>query len=139
MSPLALIPVGVYVILATLFAETAIEKSISTKDHGTDYPKISENLVRLKINTNSDRLSDELSRLTRTGRQLENSVVRAVLNRGLKYEVTKTRKELEISHPTSPTKTSTEHNKPVVEQNTENNGYSAPLSFTDSSHNDWMK
>lgn len=133
MSPLALIPIGLYAITATVGAEIAIENAETAADEPEQKVTLTETIMPKEAIDSELKARPNTSALATTA-GLTDPVVKEAFAKALQRQVE-------------------ENNQRLVQQSTTDDpgqyfsqtandvdgGYSAPLGLKDESHNDWMK
>ena len=133
MSPLALIPIGLYAITATVGAEIAIENAETAADEPEQKVTLTETIVPKEAIDFEPIARPNTSALAATT-GLADPVVKEALAKALQRQVEENNQRLvQQSNTDDPGQYF-----PQME-NEDDGGYSAPLGLKDESHNDWMK
>ena len=141
MSPLALIPIGMYTIFATAGAEVALNNTTKPVSDPEQKISLEENIFPSPVieDDRTERLG--MPDLTTTS-GLADPVVKAAIAKALRMQAEKNKKQLVQKSPNEVSSQMSEENPGTYFTQTNNDndgGYSAPLGLKDESHNDWMK
>ncbi|MBO88140.1 MAG: hypothetical protein CMP14_01350 [Rickettsiales bacterium] len=141
MSPLALIPIGLYTMFATAGAE--VDRNNTTKPVFEPEQKISleEDIVPSPI-IQDDRIEQLSMTALAAHSGLADPSVKDAIAKALRMQVEKTKKQLVQKSQNEFSAQMSEENPGRYFPQTDNDndgGYSAPLGLKDESHNDWMK
>ena len=141
MSPLALIPIGLYTMFATAGAEVALNNTTKPVSEPEQKISLEENIFPSPVieDDRTERLS--MPDLTTTS-GLADPVVKAAIAKALRMQVEKTKKQLVQKSPNEVASQMSEESPGTYFPQTNNDndgGYAAPLGLKDESHNDWMK
>jgi hypothetical protein len=135
MSPLALIPIGIYAIVATVGAEVGLETAKNVADEPEQKVTLTETFdFAPKARPNTAALA------TTSG--LADPVVKAAIAEALRMQVEDKKQQLAKKSGTDATEQSAKDDPGQYFPQTENEddgGYSATLGLKDESHNNWMK
>ena len=141
MSPLALIPIGLYAIVATVGAEAGLETAKNVADEPEQKVTLTETTVpKQAINFAPKARPNTTALATTSG--LADPVVKAAIAEALRMQVEDKKQQLAQKSGTDATEQSAKEDPGQYFPQTENDddgGYSAPLGLKDESHNDWMK
>ena len=141
MSPLALIPFGLYAIVATVSADADLENAKNSPEELGQKVTLTETILPTQVIDGARPARPNASALATTS-GLADPVVKAAIEKALRMQVEKNRQKLvQTAGPEAPAQTSQENPGKYFSQ-TESDGdggYSAPLGLEDESHNDWMK
>ena len=141
MSPLALIPIGLYAIVATVGAEVTMENAKNLADKQEQKVTLTETIVPTRVIDNAPPARPNPGALaTKAG--LADPVVKAAFTKALQKQVEENNQKLVQKSGTDTAAQSSEENPgkhfPQTDMD-DDGGYSAPLSLKDESHNVWMK
>lgn len=133
MSPLALIPIGLYAITATVGAEIAIENVETAADEPEQKVTLTETIMPKEAIDSELKARPNTSALATTA-GLTDPVVKEAFAKALQRQVEENNQRL-VQQST------TDDPGQYFSQtaNDDDGGYSAPLGLKDESHNDWMK
>ena len=141
MSPLALIPIGMYSIFATAGAEVAFNNT--SKPVSELEQKISlEEITGPYSIINDDRMERLSMPALATTSGLIDPVVNPAIAKALGMQVENNKKQLVQKSHNNVTSQMSEENPGTYFPQTDNDndgGYAAPLGLKDESHNGWMK
>ena len=141
MTPLVLIPIGLYAIIATVSAEVALENARNPADEQEQEVTLTETIVPTDVIDNvSPTRPDPVALATTAG--LTDPVVKAAFAKALQKQVEENNQQLVQKPGTDTAAQYSEANpgKDFPQTDTDDDGgYSAPLGLKDESHNDWMK
>tara|TARA_B100000686_G_C16604299_1_gene870340 strand:+ start:394 stop:819 length:426 start_codon:yes stop_codon:yes gene_type:complete len=141
MSPLALIPIGMYSIFATAGAEVAFNNT--SKPVSELEQKISlEEITGPYSIINDDRMERLSMPALATTSGLIDPVVKPAIAKALGMQVENNKKQLVQKSHNNVTSQMSEENPGTYFPQTDNDndgGYAAPLGLKDESHNGWMK
>ena len=141
MSPLALIPIGMYSIFATAGAEVAFNNT--SKPVSELEQKISlEEITGPYSIINDDRMERLSMPALATTSGLIDPVVKPAIAKALGMQVENNKKQLVQKSHNKVTSQMSEENPGTYFPQTDNDndgGYAAPLGLKDESHNGWMK
>ena len=141
MSPLALIPIGLYAIVATVGAEVAMENAKNPADRQELKVTQTETIVPTDAIDNAPSARPYPGALATTV-GLADPVVKAAFAKALQKQVEENNQQLVQKSGTDAAPHYSEANpgKDFPQTDTDDDGgYSAPLGLKDESHNDWMK
>ena len=141
MSPLALIPIGLYAIVATVGAEVAMENAKNPADKLEQKVTLTETIVPTEAIDNAPSARPNPGALVTTA-GLADPVVKAAFAKALQKQVEENNQQLVQKSGTDTAPHDSEANpaKDFPQTDTDDDGgYSAPLGLKDESHNDWMK
>ena len=141
MSPLALIPIGLYAIVATVSAEVALENAKYPADKRDPKVSLTETIVPTDAIDNAPSARPSPGALA-TSAGLADPVVKAAFAKALQKQVEENNQQLVQKSGTDTAAQYSEANpgKNFPQTDTDDDGgYSAPLGLKDESHNDWMK
>ena len=141
MTPLVLIPIGLYAIVATVSAEVALENARNPADEQEQEVTLTETIVPTDVIDNvSPTRPDPVALATTAG--LADPVVKQAFAQALQKQVKENNQQLVQKSGTDTAAQYFEENPgqhfPQTDMD-DNGGYSAPLGLKDESHNDWMK
>ena len=141
MTPLVLIPIGLYAIVATVSAEVALENARNPADEQEQEVTLTETIVPTDVIDNvSPTRPDPVALATTAG--LADPVVKKAFAQALQKQVKENNQQLVQKSRTDTGAQYSEENPgqhfPQTDMD-DNGGYSAPLGLKDESHNDWMK
>ena len=141
MSPLALIPIGLYAIVATVGAEVAMENAKNPADKQEPKVTLTETIVPTDAIDNAPSTRPNPGALATTA-GLADPVVKAAFAKALQKQVEENNQQLVQKSGTDTAAQYSEANpgKDFPQTDTDDDGgYSAPLGLKDESHNEWMK
>ena len=141
MTPLFLIPIGLYAIVATVSAEVALENARNPAGEQEQEVTLTEMVVPgVAINNVPLTRPDPAALATTAG--LADAAVKQAFAQALQKQVKENKQQLVQKSGTDTAAQYSEENPgqhfPQTDTD-ENGGYSAPLGLKDESHNDWMK
>ena len=141
MSPLALIPFGLYALIATVGAESLVDNQAATPIKKDQTATLKESIIPSAIQNNLKlKLPSTLALASSAG--LTDPAVKATIIKAVEMKAEKIEQQFVQTSTTSTDLKATEDDPvkyfPKV-QTDDDVGYSAPLSFKDESHNNWMK
>jgi hypothetical protein len=141
MSPLALIPFGLYALIATVGAESLVDNQAATSIKKDQTATLKESIIPSAIqNSLKLKLPSTLALASSAG--LTDPTVKATIIKAVEMKAEKIEQQFVQTSTTSTDMKATEDDTvkyfPKV-QTDDDGGYSAPLSFKDESHNNWMK
>ena len=141
MTPLVLIPIGLYAIVATVSAEVAMETAKNPADKRDLKVTLTETIVPTDaIDTAPSARPNPGALATTAG--LADPLVKAAFAKALQKQVEENNQQLVQKSGTDTAAHYSEANpgEDLTQTDTDNDGgYSAPLGLKDESHNDWMK
>ena len=141
MTPLVLIPIGLYAIVATVSAEVALENARNPADRQEQEVTLTETIVpRVAINNVPPTRPDPAALVTSAG--LADPVVEQAFAQALQKQVQENNQQLVQKSGTDTAAQNSAENpgQHFPQAGTDDDGgYSAPLGLKDESHNDWMK
>ena len=141
MPPLALIPIGLYAIVATVSADVAPDNAKNSSNEPEQNVTLTETTLPTKVIDGVQLARPNTSALATTS-GLADPAVKAAIAKALRMQNEKNRQKLaQTAAPETFAQTSQENPGEYFSQ-TESDGdggYSAPLGLKDESHNDWMK
>ena len=141
MSPLALIPLGLYALAATFDGDIDTSNKANAAQDPEQKASLIKSIPDLENITGYEPMRPDSNALATTG-GLTDPIVRAAIAKALKMEVEQNK------HGLMQSASSEKLPKPVEENpgqyflktdTDDDGGYSAPLGLKDESHNDWMK
>ena len=141
MSPLALIPIGLYALAATFDGEIDTSNKANAVQAPAQKVSLTKSIPDLENITGYEPTRPNTNALATTG-GLADPIVRAAIAKALKMEVEQNKHGLMQSASSEKLPKPVEENpgqyfpKSVAD---DDGGYSAPLGLKDESHNDWMK
>ena len=141
MSPLVLIPIGLYAIVATVGPEVAMENAKNPADKKAQKFTLTETITPPKGIDNAPPTRPNSGALATTA-GLADPVVKAAFAKALQKQVEENNQKLVQKSGTDTAAQYSEANpgKDFPQTDTDDDGgYSAPLGLKDESHNDWMK
>ena len=141
MSPLALIPIGLYAIIATVGAEAGLENAKTVADEPEPKVTLTETPVPKQAVDFAPKARPNTTALATTS-GLADPVVKAAIAEALRMQVEDKKQQLAKKSGTDATEQSAKENpgQYFLQTDTDDDrGYSAPLGLKDDSHNDWMK
>ena len=141
MSPLALIPIGLYALVATVSAEVAMENAKNPADKKAQKFTLTETITPPKGIDNAPPTRPNPGALATTA-GLADPVVKAAFAKALQKQVEENNQKFVQKSGTDTAAQYSEANpgKDFPQTDTDDDGgYSAPLGLKDESHNDWMK
>tara|TARA_B100000519_G_C14157878_1_gene397817 strand:- start:519 stop:944 length:426 start_codon:yes stop_codon:yes gene_type:complete len=141
MSPLALIPIGMYSIFATAGAEVAFNNTSKPVSAQEQKISLEENIVPSPI-IQDDRIEQLSMPALAANSGFADPVVKEAIAKALRMQVEKTKKQLVQKSPNEVASQMSEESPGTYFPQTNNDddgGYAAPLGLKDESHNDWMK
>ena len=141
MTPLVLIPIGLYAIVATVSAEVALENARNPADEQEQEVTLTETIVPgVAINNVPPTRPDPAALATTAG--LADPVVKQAFAQALQKQVQENNQQLVQNSETNTAAQYSAENPgqhfPQADKD-DDGGYSAPLGLKDESHNDWMK
>lgn len=141
MSPLALIPFGLYALIATVGAESLVDNQAATPIKKDQTATLKESIIPSAIQNNLKlKLPSTLALASTAG--LTDPAVKATIIKAVEMKAEKIEQQFVQTSTTNTDLKATEDDPvkyfPKV-QTDDDGGYSAPLSFKDESHNNWMK
>ena len=141
MSPLALIPIGLYAIVATVGTEVALENA---RNHDDEYKKkitLQQTIVPTEAIDNAPPARSNPTALATTA-ELANPVVKEASGKAFQEQVEENSHQLVQKTGTDTGAQYSGENPgqhfPKMDKD-DDAGYSAPLGLKDDSHNEWMK
>ena len=141
MSPLALIPIGLYAIVATVGAEVAMENAKNPADRQELKVTQTETIVPTDAIDNAPSARPNPRALATTA-GLADPVVEQAFAQALQKQVQENNQQLVQKSGTDTAAQYSAENPgqhfPQADTD-DDGGYSAPLGLKDESHNDWMK
>lgn len=141
MTPLFLIPIGLYAIVATVSAEVALENARNLADEQEQEVTLTETIVPgVAINNVPPTRREPAALATTAG--LADPVVKQAFAQALQKQVKENKQQLVQKSGTDNAAQYSEENpgQHFSQADTDDHGgYSAPLGLKDESHNDWMK
>ncbi len=140
MFPLALIPIGLYALIATVSTESAIENEVKTSFDQEQKVTLKESITPSGVMESAKPAKSSTPALaSSTG--LTGPVVKAAIAKALQMQTEQNPHQLVQKSIASDNSQNSVKNPgqyfPITE--TDDGGYSAPLGLKDESHNDWMK
>ena len=140
MSPLVLVPIGLYALIATVSAEMAFDNA--------EKPSLEPEQVTLTESVRLHRAIEDMeptrpstaALVTTAG--LTDPIVKAAVAKALRMQVEKNKHQLVQKTFTYEALRNSKENPGKYFPNTyadDDGGFSAPLGLKDESHNDWMK
>ena len=141
MSPLALIPIGIYAIVATVGAEAGLENAKNVADEPEPKVTLTETPVPKQAVDFAPKARPNTTALATTS-GLADPVVKAAIAEALRMQVEDKKQQLAQKSGTDATEQSDKQNpgQYFLQTDTDDDGgYSAPLGLKDDSHNNWMK
>ena len=141
MTPLFLIPIGLYAIVATVSAEVALENAKNPADKRDPKVSLTETIVPTDAIDNAPSARPNPVALATTA-GLADPVVKAAFAKALQKQVKENNQQL-VQKPGTDTAAQYSKANPGKDfpqtDTDDDGGYSAPLGLKDESHNDWMK
>ena len=141
MSPLALIPIGLYTMFATAGAEVDLNNTTKPVSEPEQKISLEENIVPSPI-IQDDRIEQLSMPALAANSGFADPVVKEAIAKALRMQVEKTKKQLVQKSPNEVASQMSEESPGTFFPLTDNDndgGYAAPLGLKDESHNDWMK
>ena len=141
MPPLALIPVGLYALIATVSAENAIDNEAKSALNPEQKVSLKEIATPSHVINGAKPLQTNTFALA-TAAEVSDPVVKTATANALQIQSEQNRQQLVQNRNASELSAGGIYNNGRYFSKTDTDddgGYSAPLGLNDDSHNDWMK
>jgi hypothetical protein len=141
MSPLALIPIGLYALIATVGAESLVDNQAETPIENDQAVTLKESIMPSKIPVSVKSKWPSTPALTSSA-GLTDPVVKTAIIKAFEKQAEKNRPQLVQTAAAASNPKVSEEDPGQYFSKTETDddgGYSAPLGLKNESHNDWMK
>ena len=141
MTPLALIPLGLYALIATVSAENAIDNEAKSALDPEQKVRLKEIATPSHVMNGAKPLQTSTFALA-TAAKISDPVVKTAIANALQIQAEQNRQQLVQNRNASGLSAGGIYNPGRYFSKTDTDddgGYSAPLGLKDDSHNDWMK